>query len=114
MGLQLNTAPGFADLPDSVLEAGDPAFGLHVGSISSNAAFGMVRLEVFQKVYGNGETVELPVSPIDGYQYSREELLYLWIVKNSGAKDSGEPSGPDTLWFCNWNVDQTTGLVTSQ
>lgn len=107
----LELIPGFSDLPDSVLEADDPAFSLHVGEIAFNATFGMVRCETFVCPYKHGDIVDLPQSCWDGYKYSRDELLYLWGVKNSTDPSTNWISGPDSLWFSNWNVKQTTGEV---
>jgi hypothetical protein len=110
----LELIPGFSDLPDSVLEANDPAFALHVGEIAFNATFGMVRCEVFACPCKHGAIVELPVSCWDGYKYSRSELTYLWAVQSSLDPSTNWISGPDSLWFANWNVDQDTGQVFSE
>ncbi len=115
MPLKLNEIPGFADLPDSVLQADLPAYAIHLGRIAQNATFGMVRLEIFQGLYHDGDTVILPTSKVDGYNYSRDELLYFWTVRDSGNPNTGWISGPrslsNSLWFTNWNVDQATGKV---
>lgn len=114
MGLTLLTVPGFSDLSDSVLASGEPARGIHVEEISANAAFGMVRCEVFQGLYFDGDTVPTPVSGIDGYEYSRSELIYLYNIAVSTNKDSGWiQSGVGSFWYCNWFVDQATGEVSS-
>lgn len=110
----LNTIPGFSDLPNSVLTVGSPSFALHLGEISMNAAFGMVRCEIFPCTQKHGDTVPLPVSCADGYVYSREELIYFWSVANSVDPSTGWISGPDSLWFANWEIDQTTGVVFSE
>jgi hypothetical protein len=112
-GLALTAIPGFSDLSDLALEADDPALGIHVAMISNNAAFGLVRLEFFQERHKDGDTVELPVSLVDGYNYSRDELIYAWTIGQSGGFDNGWLSGPDCLWYCNWKVEQSTGEVTS-
>lgn len=57
---------------------------------------------------GNGSTVPLPVSPIDGYQYSREELTYVW-----GYQQTANPTTAPRIYQWNCNVDQVTGNVTS-
>jgi hypothetical protein len=111
-GLILNTQPGFSDQPDSALAAGKFALGLQMAKISGNAALGMVRLEFFQGVYTNGQTVNLPVSTVDGYQYQRNELTYIWAIYSSANPSTGWITGPMSLWFCGWKVDQLLGLVT--
>jgi hypothetical protein len=110
----LQLIPGFSDLPDSVLTADDPAFALHLGEIAMNATFGMVRCEVFTCIQKHGDTVPLPTSCWDGYKYSREELNYIWTIQNSTDSSTNWISGPDALWFMNWNVNQTTGEVFSE
>lgn len=110
----LQLIPGFSDLPNSVLSADDPAFALHLGEIAMNATFGMVRMEVFPCLQKHGDTVPLPRSCWDGYKYSREELNYFWTVQNSTDPSTRWISGPDSLWFSNWNVNQSTGEVFSE
>lgn len=111
-GLILNTPPGFSDQPDSSLAAGQYALGSQLAKISGNAALGMCRLEFFQGIYGNGETVELPISPVDGYQYQNSECTFVWGIYSTGNAN-GWITGPQALWYCFWNVDQETGLVSS-
>jgi len=114
MPLTLNSIAGFADLQNVVLQAEQPALGLHVAAIAGNAQFGMTRLEFFQGKYHNGDTVILPTSPIDRYNYSRDELLYLWTINNSANPATHWLSGPDCLWYGNWKVDQTSGAVSCE
>src|SRR5438270_10883231 len=114
MSLLHNVIPSYSDQSDSVHDAQDKARGIHVEEISANAAFAMVRYEIFQKLYFHGDTVDLPVSGIDGYRYSREECFYIWNPNLSTNKDSGWITvGSGSLWFCNWLVDQATGEVFS-
>lgn len=113
MPLTLASIPGFADLPDTSLVQDTPALGVYMAKISENAAFGMVRMEVVVGSYTNGQTVGLPVSPVDGYNYSRAELNYLWAVQSTVNPSTGWITGPDTLWYGAWLVDQTTGLVST-
>jgi hypothetical protein len=112
-GLILNAQPGFSDQPDTALAAGNNALGLQLAKINGNAAFGMVRMEFFQGIYNHGQTVALPVSPVDGYQYQRDELTYVWALYSSADTGDGWITGPAALWYCFWNVNQTTGEVTS-
>lgn len=112
MSITLSKVPGFNDTPDSVLTQNKVALGVHVAAISDNAAFGLVRPEFFQATYFDGDDIPLPVSSVDGYQYSRSELLYMWGVSATTNPKTGWISGPDSLWYMQWNVDQTTGHVT--
>ena len=112
--LTLNVIPGYTDLSDTALTAENPSFGIHVEAISANAAFGKVRTEIFHGLYFHGDTVETPVSPIDGYPYERNECIYFYNIAVSTNKDSGWIQiGSGSLWFTNWFVDQSTGAVTS-
>ena len=113
-GLILNTQPGFSDQPDTGLAAEKVSLGVQLAKISNNAMFGMVRSEFFQGVYKNGDTVDLPVSPADGYAYTREELTYIWAVYSSANPANGWITGPAALWYCGWKVDQDTGAVISE
>jgi hypothetical protein len=113
MPLTLSNIPGFADLPDSVLAAERNVISAHLRHVSDNAAFGVVRLEVFTGLYHHGDTVILPTSPVDGYNYVRSELLYLWTPVNTGnAATQWATDGPPwTMWYGAWLVDQTSGKV---
>ena len=99
--LTLATVPGFVDLPDSLLAANKFAMGLFFQRILANAKFGIVRPEVFTAQYKHGDTVDLPTSPVDGYQYQRDELIYLWHYVWSGAVTSAS------------STDATTGITTT-
>jgi hypothetical protein len=70
------TQPGAVDLPDSNLAADQPLTDYDLTKISNNAKFAAVRPETFYGWYRHGETVQLPVSPVDGYAYSRAEIEY--------------------------------------
>lgn len=111
MTLSLTQIPGFSDLPDANLEAEKLSLGVEVAKLASNAAFGMVRFEVFQGIYVDGDSVKLPVSAVDGYNYSRNELTYVWALYNTDNQKTGWITGPDSLWYAAWLVDQESGLV---
>lgn len=114
MGLTLSVPPGFSDLANSALASGQVAFGFNLAKIAENAEFGMVRPEIFVTgPHVNGDVVPIPKSPIDGYVYSRNELIYIWTIQNSVDKQTGWISGLDSLWFAAWRVDQSTGAVFS-
>lgn len=114
MTVTLNTIPGFADVADTSFAAEKIALGIQIAKISDNAAFGIVRLEMFKGYYKSGDTVALPVSAVDGYNYGRDELLYAWAVHNTTDPNTGWITGPDSLWYAAWKVDQVTGVVTTQ
>jgi hypothetical protein len=124
-GLVLNpitgTAPGFCDIKTTNIIAGtpgapDPTKAVHaltVAQIAGNAALGMVRPEFFYGTYQNGDTVVAPVSPVDQYQYSRDELLYIYTQVTTFSPSSGWTSAAGILFYCKWDVDPTTGAVSS-
>lgn len=113
-GLYLTSQPGFSDQPDSALASGTFSLGLELAKINQNAAFGMVRMEFFQGIYQNGDTVTLPISSVDGYEYQQSEVTYLWTVYSSCNPSNGWITGPSALWYAEWFVDQDTGIVTCQ
>ena len=76
MSLSLGTQPGFTEIADSTFDAGNAASDSALKAVNAAAKFGVVRNEQFYGYYANGETVALPVSPADGYAYSRSELRY--------------------------------------
>lgn len=111
--LTLETVPGFANLPDAAFEAEKPASGVNLIKVSENAAFGLVRTEFFVGIYKHGDQVPLPVSERDGYAYSREELIYSWGLYSTFNPSSGWITGPDSLWYAAWLVNQADGKVYS-
>jgi hypothetical protein len=78
--LTFSQQPGAVDLADATFDQDKPVTDVALKQLNQNAKFGMVRVEFFQGYYKNGETVALPVSPVDGYAYSRAELRYVWSV----------------------------------
>lgn len=91
--------PGFVDLPDSAIAADQPLTDYSITKINNNAKFGAVRPETFYGWYKDGETVQLPTSPVDGYVYSRQELEYevaAWSSRSpvSGVSANGALSMP--------------------
>ncbi len=121
--LVLTSQPGFAEVQDSAFDAGNPATAANMKSMNAAAKFAAVRTEEFWGFYKHGETVVLPISPADGYAYSREELLYTWSVFWTGAAPGspllgtqvvpgkGATGGPGHLLQMGFMVDQATGLV---
>jgi len=96
--LTLSLIPGFFDIADSVLMGGNPLTDDAILKISHNAKFATVRTEVlFMGFFQPGDTVPAPVSPVDGYAYSRAECLFLPIFASSRSPVAGFLSGQKTF-----------------
>lgn len=125
MGLTLSESPGFAEVASNAFDAGQPATSAAMKALNSNAAFGAVRNEQFWGYYRHGEVVNLPVSPADGYAYSREELVYSWswywtgsapgpLQGTQAAPTRGATSGAGLMLQAYAQIDQATGLVATE
>ena len=113
MSFLLAEAPGFTDLNDSLLTANSAyATGFLLSAVKDDIAAGTVMPEFFQGFYTHGQTVPLPISPVDGYQYQQNELAYAWEVMNTVSMGSGLPSANGGLLWGQWFCDQSSGLVT--
>jgi hypothetical protein len=124
MSLTLSTQPGFTELADNTFDPGNPATDTVMKQLNADAKFAAVRSEQFWGYYSNGETVALPVSAADGYQYQREELLYshswYWTGSATGPcagtqtpPPRGATSGQGTLLQLGADVNQLTGIVST-
>lgn len=120
--LTLEEQPGFAEIPEAELAGGLPLTSGVLKMLNSAVKFAAVRTEYFYGYYGDGETVVLPESPVDGYQYAREELRYIWSVYWTGSPVgqlagtlfpplTGATSGEGQVLQMGFSVDQPTGLV---
>jgi hypothetical protein len=121
--LILTSSPGFAEVPDSTFDGGNPASAANFKALNSAAKFAAVRTEEFWGFYKNAETVVLPVSVADGYAYAREELQYTYEIFHTGGAPAtplagsqvvpgkGAGSGPGNLLAFGFVVGQATGLV---
>jgi hypothetical protein len=92
-----STVPGAVDLPDSNLAADQPLTDYSLTKISNNAKFAAVRPETFYGWYRNGETVQIPTSPVDGYVYTRSELEYevaAWCSRSPNGATNGALTKP--------------------
>jgi hypothetical protein len=122
MTLVLAKEPGFTDIADTAFDPGQAATDTDLKALNDNAKFAAVRSEEFWGYYQHGETVALPVSLADGYQYAREELLYAWAVVWTGAGPGnlngtqeaptpGATSGAGVVLQMGFSVNQGTGEV---
>ena len=121
--LLLSSQPGFTEVPDQSLDAGNPVSSAVLKALNAAAKFGVVRTEQFWGYYKHGETVVLPISRADGYAYAREELWYTWSIYGTGsppgspllgtqtAPGRGATSGQGTILSLAFNVNQESGLV---
>lgn len=125
MSLTLESQPGFTEVADNTFDAGNAASDSAFKALNAASKFGVVRNEQFYGFYKNGETVALPVSPADGYEYQRSELLYTfawyWTGSATGACNGtqtppprGATSGSGYPLQQGANVDQASGLVSTQ
>ena len=103
--LTWSTVPGAVDIPDATLAADQPLTDYAATKISNNAKFAAVRPETFYGWYRNGETVLLPVSPVDGYAYAREELEYevaAWCSRSPSGATNGATTKPARPSCARW------------
>src|SRR2546430_6347426 len=92
--LTFNSIPGFFDISDSVLAGGQPLTDDTMLKVSHSAKFAAVRTELlFMGFFQPGDAVPTPLSPVDGYAYSRAECLFLPILASSRSPAAGFVSG---------------------
>ncbi|MDE3180393.1 MAG: hypothetical protein KGM47_12130 [Acidobacteriota bacterium] len=88
--LTFSAIPGFFDLADSAIAGNQPLTDDSLQKISHNAKFAAVRCEIiFMGFYTSGNTVPPPVSPVDGYVYSRGECMFIPIFASSREPAAG-------------------------
>jgi hypothetical protein len=126
--LVLNVIPGFFDLGDSAIAAGQPLTDDTMLKLSHNAKFGAVRSKlIFMGFYANGNTVPTPIDPDDGYAYTRAECQFIWMIYSNRAPAIGFVPGqasPPAQASLNggagqlynfpggWDINDATGVVT--
>jgi len=111
MALSFNTPSGLVDLPDAVLAAGKMAAGYLLLPINRNTQFGATIPEVFYGEYKHGDTVPLPVSTVDGYNYQRDELVYVWEQRSTLDYATHMAGAAGELILCTPWVNPVDGVV---
>jgi hypothetical protein len=122
--LTLASQPGFTAISTSNFDAGNAASDADLKALNGDVQFAAVRNEQFTGFYQNGETVALPVSPADGYTYTRAELVYSWSFYWTGSCSGtangtqtppgrGAGTGKGTLLGTGAIVDSASGVVTT-
>lgn len=77
----------FTELDQFTFFPGQPLRASTLEVLNKNILEATLSPEIFPPVvYHNGDIVPLPISPVDGYHYSREELTYLWNWNNTGPE----------------------------
>lgn len=124
--LTFSSIPGFFDLADTAIAAGQPLTDDAITKISHNAKAAAVRNErIYMGFFKNGDTVGLPSSPVDGYSYSRAEVQYDFtryairapaagFVSGQAARPAQANSQPAGLYWFVTDVDDATGAVFMQ
>lgn len=102
------TADQFRQLDDNFFAPGEALRASTVLAIKRNIDQAVLTPEYFgPTLYGNGETVALPTSPVDGYVYSREELMYVYTWDNTLNQTGNNLRLP----FFAGKIDQATGVA---
>ena len=123
--LTLSAIPGFFDLADGAIAAGQPLTDDSMLKISHNAKFGTVRSKlIFMGFYANGNTVPTPIDADDGYAYSRAECQFIWMIYSNRAPAPGfvpgqaappaQANSQANLLYNfpgGWDINDATGLV---
>lgn len=87
--LTFSSIPGFSDIAPQTFDVLQPVTDVAMKQLNENAKGGCVRPElIYAGWFRQGDVVPLPVSPVDGYFYSRAEVRYIVEAFSS------QPSGP--------------------
>ena len=118
--LTLSVIPGFFDLADSAIAAGQPLTDDSMLKISHRGAFALLGGTSQPSIFGHC----VLFGADDGYAYSRGECQFVWMIYSNRSPAAGfipgqaAPPGqansqPGTLYNFpgGWNVNDATGLV---
>jgi hypothetical protein len=80
-------ADDFAEISLQTFAPGQTLRASTMKQLSHNVREAAASPELFGPTeYSDGDLVTLPTSPIDGYEYSRDELMYVWDWKTTGPQ----------------------------
>lgn len=95
--LTFGSIPGFVDIAPQTFSPTQPVTDVAMKQLNENAKGGCVRPElIYAGWFRNGDVVPLPVSPVDGYIYSRAEVRYVVEGFSSQPAGSGFVPGQKT------------------
>lgn len=90
-------SPAFTDIADATIAANVALTDTALQQISQNAKFGIVRPEyIYMGFYRHGDTIALPVSPVDGYSYAAGEVNFNFQLYSTRGVGTGFVSGQAT------------------
>jgi hypothetical protein len=102
-------ANAFSEVDEANFVPGSTLRASNVLQIKKNIDEAILTPEFFGVYeFANGDTVSTPVSPVDGYTYSRDELTYVWawnILRPAAG------TGQVRIPIFYGGVDQATGAV---
>lgn len=104
----------FAEIADSIFYPGNTLRANIMQQLFHNTQEASFSPEFFGPTdYGDGATIPVPTSPIDGYVYTRAELTYIWdwkyVITGPQSYPSSSNNNRCAQFTC--NVDQATGAV---
>ncbi len=112
MSITLAQIPGLNDLPDSALASGTVLTDWALAKILENAKYGVVSQEFFYADASPGDVIVPPISPQDGYIYSRAEMFYVGSIRSTlgpyGAQFPGQLLVLSTSTFPDGGVQNLT------
>jgi hypothetical protein len=112
--LTMASIPGFFDIADSTMVGGQPLTDDTLTKVSHNAKFGAIRHEkIYMGYYASGNTIHLPQSPVDGYQYSYPESGFVpGQLAFPAIANTNQGAATGTILMCAYDINDANGLVT--
>jgi hypothetical protein len=113
----LSEIPNFADVDDAEFAVDKPLKTTPLQQLSRNAKYAALAGEVFYLgEYSNGQTVTLPKSLADGYEYSIGECKFMtsWRWTTAGGAFTQPNGSLGQLHRISASVNPATGVVTTE